>query len=109
MQQYQIHRIFPDLGPGHDAWLRELLASLVSTLLVIPDNPEEGVLFLIKTTLNTINKYSWDRHQDHRSLALLAGVRLLCAATRETYPYSYQVRVQMTREMSRVSPGRGWQ
>ena len=80
-----------DLGPGHDAWLREFLPGLLSTLLVVPDNPEEGVLHLIRAALNTINKYEWDRGLGLRSLAIMDGVRLLCAASRESYPYTYQV------------------
>ena len=83
--------MLPDLGPGHDAWLREFMPSLLSTLLVVPDNPEEGVLFLIKAALNTVNKYEWDRGLGLRSLTIMDGVRLLCAASRESYPYSYQV------------------
>ena len=64
----------------------------MSTLLVVPDNPEEGVLFLIRAALNTVNKYEWDRGLGLRSLAIMDGVRLLCAASRESYPYTYQVR-----------------
>ena len=59
---------------------------------MIPDNPEEGVLFLIKAALNTVNKYEWDPRLGLRSLAIMDGVRLLCAASRESYPYCYQVR-----------------
>ena len=81
----------PDLPPGRDSWLREFLPSYFSTILVIPDNPEEGVLFLIKSALNAINKYSWDRGQPLKCLALLDGVKLLASACQETYPYSYQV------------------
>ena len=100
-----------DLGPGHDAWLREFMPSLLSTLLVVPDNPEEGVLFLIKAALNTVNKYEWDRGLGLRSLALMDGVRLLCAASRESYPYSYQVNRsddQVTRSQCVTCSGRGW-
>ena len=81
----------PDLPPGRDSWLREFLPSYFSTILVIPDNPEEGVLFLIKSALNAINKYSWDRGQPLKCLALLDGVKLLASACQEIYPYSYQV------------------
>ena len=105
------HTMLPDLGPGHDAWLRKFMPSLLSTLLVVPDNPEEGVLFLIKAALNTVNKYEWDRGLGLRSLALMDGVRLLCAASRESYPYSYQVSRsddQVTRLQCLTRSGRGW-
>ena len=58
---------------------------------MIPDNPEEGVLYLTKSALNAINKYSWDRGQPHKSLALMDGIKLLVSACQESYPYSYQV------------------
>ena len=58
---------------------------------MIPDNPEEGVLHLTKSALNAINKYSWDRSQALKSLALLDGIKLLVSACQESYPYSYQV------------------
>ena len=58
---------------------------------MIPDNPEEGVLHLIKSALNAINKYSWDRGQALKSLALLDGIKLLVSACQESYPYRYQV------------------
>ena len=73
------------------AWLREFLPSYFSTILAIPDNPEEGVLFLTKSALNALNKYSWDRSQALKSLALLDGIKLLVSACQESYPYSYQV------------------
>ena len=80
-----------DLPAGNDAWLKEYFPSFLSTLLVIPDNPEEGVLFLIKSVLNGINKYSWDKHQGYKPLAILDGVKLLASACQETYPYTYEV------------------
>ena len=80
-----------DLPSGNDAWLKDYLPSFLSTLLVIPDNPEEGVLFLIKSVLNGINKYSWDKHQGYKPLAILDGVKLLASSCQETYPYTYEV------------------
>ena len=58
---------------------------------MIPDNPEEGVLHLTKSSLNAINKYSWDRSQALKALALLDGMKLLASSWQESYPYSYQV------------------
>ena len=58
---------------------------------MIPDNPEEGVLHLTKSSLNAINKYSWDRSQALKALALLDGMKLLASSCQESYPYSYQV------------------
>ena len=81
----------PDLPAGNDSWLREFLPAFFSTILVIPDNPEEGALYLIKSALNAINKYSWDRSLALKSLALLDGIKLIVSACQESYPYSYQV------------------
>ena len=67
---------------------------------MIPDNPEEGVLYLIKSALNAINKYSWDRSQAVKSLALLDGIKLLVSACQESYPYSYQVNTYLTSHLT---------
>ena len=73
---------------------------------MIPDNPEEGVLYLTKSALNAINKYSWDRGQPLKSLALLDGIKLLVSACQESYPYSYQVphTSHLTPHTSRLTP-----
>ena len=82
---------FLDLNPGHDNWLAEYLPGLLSTVLIVPDNPEEGVLFIIKSSLNSINKYTWDQQQGFKALALISGIRLLATACQETFPYKYEV------------------
>ena len=72
---------------------------------MIPDNPEEGVLHLTKSALNAINKYSWDRSQALKSLALLDGIKLLVSACQESYPYSYQVLItSCTSHLSQLTP-----
>ena len=84
-------KFFLDLNPGHDKWLVEYLPGLLSTVLIVPDNPEEGVLFIIKSSLNSINKYTWDQQQGFKALALISGIRLLATACQETFPYKYEV------------------
>ena len=79
------------MNPGHDKWLVEYLPGLLSTVLIVPDNPEEGVLFIIKSSLNSINKYTWDQQQGFKALALISGIRLLATACQETFPYKYEV------------------
>ena len=59
-----------DLEKGNDRWLNEFLPGLLCTVLVVPDNPEHGVLFLIKASLNAINKYNWDAGQGYRALEI---------------------------------------
>ena len=39
--------------------LEEYLCDFLSTLLVVPDSPTQGVLSLIKALLNQISEYSW--------------------------------------------------
>ena len=67
---------------------------------MIADNPEEGVLYLIKSALNAINKYSWDRGLPYKSLVLMDGIKLLVSACQESYPYSYQVTLSHTLTLS---------
>lgn len=39
--------------------LEEYLCDFLSTLLVVPDSPTQGVLSLIKALLNQISEYNW--------------------------------------------------
>ena len=75
---------------GSDKWLKEFLPNLFSTLLVVPDNPEHGVIYLIRGTMNAINKYSWEKNQPFKALALIDAIKMFSTACQEIYPYGYE-------------------
>jgi len=75
--------------PANEQWLRNYLANLFSTLLVVPDNTEHGILYLIRAGLNSINKYSWDKSLPNKALVLVDVLRLLTSVCQDSYPYGY--------------------
>ena len=70
--------------------MKEFLPNLFSTLLVVPDNPEHGVLYLIRGTMNTINKYPWDKNQPFKALTLIDAIKMFSTACQEVYPYGFE-------------------
>ena len=70
--------------------MKEFLPNLFSILLVVPDNPEHGVIYLIRGTMNAINKYPWDKNQPFKALALIDAIKMFSTACQEVYPYGFE-------------------
>uniref|UniRef100_A0A8C4VE05 VPS35 endosomal protein-sorting factor-like n=1 Tax=Falco tinnunculus TaxID=100819 RepID=A0A8C4VE05_FALTI len=70
-----------------DAFLLEFLCNFFSTLLVVPDHPEQGVLFLVRGLLNVIQDYTWEDNNDDKVRIYTNVLHLLSAMTQETYIY----------------------
>uniref|UniRef100_A0A8C0FBB8 VPS35 endosomal protein-sorting factor-like n=1 Tax=Bubo bubo TaxID=30461 RepID=A0A8C0FBB8_BUBBB len=70
-----------------DAFLLEFLCNFFSTLLVVPDHPEQGVLFLVRGLLNVIQDYTWEDNSDDKIRIYTNVLHLLSAMTQEAYIY----------------------
>uniref|UniRef100_A0A8C3V0R1 VPS35 endosomal protein-sorting factor-like n=1 Tax=Catharus ustulatus TaxID=91951 RepID=A0A8C3V0R1_CATUS len=70
-----------------DAFLLEFLCNFFSTLLVVPDHPEQGVLFLVRGLLNVIQDYTWEDNSDDKIRIYTNVLHLLSAMTQETFIY----------------------
>ncbi|XP_015271594.1 PREDICTED: UPF0505 protein C16orf62 homolog [Gekko japonicus] len=70
-----------------EAFLLEFLCNFFSTLLVIPDHPEQGVLFLVRGLLNVIQDYTWEDNSDDKVRIYANVLHLLSAMNQETYIY----------------------
>ncbi|XP_075370720.1 VPS35 endosomal protein-sorting factor-like isoform X1 [Mycteria americana] len=70
-----------------DAFLLEFLCNFFSTLLVVPDHPEQGVLFLVRGLLNVIQDYTWEDNSDDKVRIYTNVLHLLSAMTQEAYVY----------------------
>ncbi|XP_015745691.1 UPF0505 protein C16orf62-like [Python bivittatus] len=70
-----------------EAYLLEFLCNFFSTLLIIPDHPEQGVLFLVRGLLNVIQDYTWEDNSDDKIKIYTNVVHLLSAMSQETYIY----------------------
>ncbi|KAM4697629.1 VPS35 endosomal protein-sorting factor-like [Rhinophrynus dorsalis] len=70
-----------------EAFLLEFLGNLFSTLLVVPDHPEQGVLFLVRGLLNVIEDYTWEDNHDNKVRIYASVLHLLAALSQESYLY----------------------
>jgi hypothetical protein len=77
-------------APGRleDGWLLQLLPSLLSALLAVPDSPDRGPLHLARAALNALNKFPWAGGAS-KALSLVAVLRLLGSYAQPDYPYHY--------------------
>ncbi|XP_054431453.1 VPS35 endosomal protein-sorting factor-like isoform X2 [Pteronotus mesoamericanus] len=70
-----------------ESFLLEFLCNFFSTLLVVPDHPEHGVLFLVRELLNVIQDYTWEDSSDDKIRIYTYVLHLLSAMSQETYLY----------------------
>uniref|UniRef100_A0A8C3XU76 VPS35 endosomal protein-sorting factor-like n=1 Tax=Chelydra serpentina TaxID=8475 RepID=A0A8C3XU76_CHESE len=70
-----------------EPFLLEFFCNFFSTLLIVPDHPEQGVLFLVRGLLNVIQDYMWEDNSDDKVRIYTNVLHLLSAMTQETYIY----------------------
>ncbi|XP_078273677.1 VPS35 endosomal protein-sorting factor-like isoform X3 [Rhinoraja longicauda] len=70
-----------------EGYLLEFLNNFFSTLLIVPDHPDQGVLYLVRGLLNVIQDYIWEDHADTKVRIYINVLHLLAAASQETYLY----------------------
>ncbi|XP_069838075.1 VPS35 endosomal protein-sorting factor-like isoform X2 [Dendropsophus ebraccatus] len=70
-----------------EAFLLEFLSNFFSTLLVVPDHPEQGVLFLVRGLLNVIEDYTCEDNSDDKVRIYASVLHLLAALSQESYLY----------------------
>ncbi|KAF7988840.1 hypothetical protein HCN44_007150 [Aphidius gifuensis] len=69
-----------------DIFLIGYLSNFLSTLLVVPDSPDNGVLYLMRGLLNVVKRY-FDDNSIVKYQFYLKVLDLLATMTRENYPY----------------------
>ncbi|XP_058794245.1 VPS35 endosomal protein-sorting factor-like [Phymastichus coffea] len=69
-----------------ESYLLSYLSNFLSTLLVVPDSPEHGVLYLMRGLLNAVQRY-FDDSTMTKSHLYLRVLDLLSTVTQENYPY----------------------
>ena len=73
-----------------EKFLNEYLLNMMSTLLIIPDNPDQGVLYLLNGVLNIITKhFNWENLEIKFNL-LLNLLILLGAYKQENYLFEIE-------------------
>ncbi|XP_071796501.1 VPS35 endosomal protein-sorting factor-like [Asterias amurensis] len=70
-----------------EPFILSYLNSFLCTLLVVPDNPDYGVLYLVRGLLNVIQDYVWDVDTDAKATVFLNVLCLLSACSQEQFIY----------------------
>ncbi|XP_066546086.1 VPS35 endosomal protein-sorting factor-like isoform X2 [Amia ocellicauda] len=70
-----------------EGFLLEFINNFMSTLLVVPDHPEQGVLYLVRGLLNVVQEYSWEDSSDAKVRVYISALQLLAAMSQESYLY----------------------
>ncbi|KAJ3608039.1 hypothetical protein NHX12_025089 [Muraenolepis orangiensis] len=71
-----------------ESFLLDFISNFFATLLVVPDHPEHGVLYLVRGVLNMVQDYTWEDNGDAKVKVYIAALPLLAAMSQETYLYS---------------------
>ncbi|XP_075221178.1 VPS35 endosomal protein-sorting factor-like isoform X2 [Lycorma delicatula] len=70
-----------------EPFLVSYLCQFLSLLLIVPDNPQQGVLYLTRGLLNVLQHYTWEPNSSARAKVYLYVLDMLTSAAQETYPY----------------------
>lgn len=71
-----------------ESFLLDFINNFLATLLVVPDHPEHGVLYLVRGLLNMVQDYTWEENSDAKVRVYISALPLLAAMGQETYLYS---------------------
>ncbi|XP_041829823.1 VPS35 endosomal protein-sorting factor-like [Melanotaenia boesemani] len=71
-----------------ESFLLDFINNFLATLLVVPDHPEHGVLYLVRGLLNMVQDYTWEENGDAKVRVYISALPLLAAMSQETYLYS---------------------
>ncbi|XP_053393595.1 VPS35 endosomal protein-sorting factor-like isoform X2 [Mercenaria mercenaria] len=70
-----------------EPFLVDFISNFVSTLLVVPDNPDSSVLYLLRGLLNILQNYTWEPNSDAKVVVYTRVLAMLSASCQETFPY----------------------
>ncbi|KAM9717032.1 VPS35 endosomal protein-sorting factor-like isoform 1-T2 [Menidia menidia] len=71
-----------------ESFLLDFLNNFLATLLVVPDHPEHGVLYLVRGLLNIVQDYTWEDNSDAKVRVYVGALPLLAAMSQESYLYT---------------------
>ena len=70
-----------------ETFITTFCQNFLSTLLVVPDNPDLGVVYLLSGLLNALRKYSWQTNSLAKVVMFSDALFLLSAICQEEYIY----------------------
>ncbi|XP_063049112.1 VPS35 endosomal protein-sorting factor-like, partial [Engraulis encrasicolus] len=71
-----------------ESLLLDFIHNFLSTLLTVPDHPEQGVLYLVRGLLNMVQDYTWEENSNAKIKVYCGAIPLLAAMSQENYLYS---------------------
>lgn len=70
-----------------DSYLMSYLINVLATLVLVPDSPERGVLYLFNLLLEAVQKYSFATNTAAPTIIYLNALDLLYVQSLEQFPY----------------------
>lgn len=70
---------------GSDAYLLCYVKNFLATLIIVPDSPDQGVLYLVRTLIDVVKKYGFET--THLITIYFDILDTLCVMSQEVYPY----------------------
>lgn len=67
--------------------LVDFVLGFVAALVVVPDCPDQGTLYLLRGLLNVVQDYQWDPNADSRAFIYCSVLGLLATVVQELLPY----------------------
>uniref|UniRef100_A0A8W7Q563 VPS35 endosomal protein-sorting factor-like n=1 Tax=Anopheles coluzzii TaxID=1518534 RepID=A0A8W7Q563_ANOCL len=85
----EVPRTVENDGKVHstEGFIKTFIVNLLSTLVIVPDNPTQGVLYLLRLLLEVVPKYPFEPTSDILSSIYLHVLDFLSVAAQEVYPY----------------------
>ncbi|XP_052903515.1 VPS35 endosomal protein sorting factor-like isoform X2 [Anopheles moucheti] len=70
-----------------EGFIKTFVVNFLSTLVIVPDNPTQGVLYLLRLLLGVVPKYPFELNSSMLSSIYLHVLDFLSVAAQEVYPY----------------------
>lgn len=70
-----------------EGYLVSYLCNMLSTLIIVPDSPEQGVLYLLRLLLDVLKKFPFDLHSTGPVIVYLHALDMLYIESLDNFPY----------------------
>uniref|UniRef100_A0A0A1X4P6 UPF0505 protein CG8202 n=1 Tax=Zeugodacus cucurbitae TaxID=28588 RepID=A0A0A1X4P6_ZEUCU len=70
-----------------ETYLVSYLCNMLATLVVVPDSPDQGVLYLVRLLLSEVTKFSFDDQSCGMATVYLHALDMLYVQSLEEFPY----------------------
>ncbi|KAJ8945235.1 hypothetical protein NQ318_011216 [Aromia moschata] len=77
-----------DVSAKSETFFVPYVRKFLSTLLVVPDNPERGVLSVLRMLLNVLRDFDWNKQNCMLASIYVNVVDVLSVMAQESYPYN---------------------